>query len=35
MKVVVAIVGMLIALIGSPYIVKLTYPLNSAQQILG
>ena len=35
MKVVVAIVvGMLIALIGSPYIVKfLTYPLNSAQQI--
>lgn len=35
MKVVVAVVvGMLVALIGSPYIVKfLTYPLNSAQQI--
>ena len=35
MKVVVAVVvGMLMALIGSPYIVKfLTYPLNSAQQI--
>ena len=35
MKVVVAVVmGMLIALIGSPYIVKfLTYPLKSAQQI--
>ncbi len=35
MKVVIAVViGMLIALIGSPYIVKfLTFPLNSAQQI--